>query len=793
LMTQAAFDIARRAVVGSKGIYEDTTWMAHGPYLLKGCEDPVAIFEVGVRGVSPLAAPPDSQKAKRSVAAGDEETLGWRPAAGQRVPQRKAWTLEQKLGEGGFGEVWLATHERTKSRRVFKFCFDADRLRSLKRELTLFRLLRDALGDRKDIARLFDVQLDEAPFFLESEFTPSGSLVEWAEEQGGLAQVPLDLRIGLVAQTARAVAAAHSVGILHKDIKPANILIYQDDDMRPRPRLADFGIGAITERGQLEGRNITVAGFTDPDSDTSSHAGTRMYAPPESLAGRPFTVLGDVYALGVMLYQMVVGDLERPVAQGWERDVPHPLLREDIAVCIDGNEEQRLGSAQGLAKRLEALPERRRQYGRRRAAVVAFGTLVALVILGSIATVWGVRESGLRGTAELQRDRAQTMNQMFEDLLLGAVAWDSGDTRDIRVVDLLDHAAPALVSELEGKLELQAEFQAILGRSYRYLDANEKARPHLQSALEIRERLFERPREEIAESLVDWAELQWNMGAYTEAEPFYVDALRMRETLARVEPDDPARQLALAESKQLRASWLNRAESAEAAEDLYREALAIRRTYLTPPNRHIARSENNLGFCLLRQNKYAEAQAPISAALAQFLALSPRDPETGEPRPTAEVAGVLNNLGRCEMELGRHDVALDLLREAVAMKRAVWGDAHGSIAVSLHYLGVLHQRRDEPAAAVPILEEALSMRERLLGPDHPDAARTAVELGGCRLALDAVPEAHALLLRGYEVLRTIDAAEPERIRRMLTWLIETSRRLDRADEQARFEAELARE
>ncbi|NNF44478.1 MAG: hypothetical protein HKN62_15815, partial [Phycisphaerales bacterium] len=136
LMTQAAFDLARRAVVGSQGISDETAWMAHGPYLLKGCEDPVAIFEVGVQGEAPLAAPPNSEKARRSVAAGDEETLGWRPAAGQRVPQRKAWTLEQKLGEGGFGEVWLATHERTKSRRVFKFCFDADRLRSLKRELT---------------------------------------------------------------------------------------------------------------------------------------------------------------------------------------------------------------------------------------------------------------------------------------------------------------------------------------------------------------------------------------------------------------------------------------------------------------------------------------------------------------------------------------------------------------------------------------------------------------------------------------------------------------------------------
>ena len=91
----------------------------------------------------------------------------------------------------------------------------------------------------------------------------------------------------------------------------------------------------------------------------SSRTGTRMYAPPE-IAGRPpFTMQGDVYALGVLLYQMVVGDLERPLAPGWERDVQDDVLRELIEECVDGHLERRLSSAAVLAERVRGLESER--------------------------------------------------------------------------------------------------------------------------------------------------------------------------------------------------------------------------------------------------------------------------------------------------------------------------------------------------------------------------------------------------------------------------------------------------
>ncbi len=195
-------------------------WLAHGPYLLKGRDEPMEIFEVGAEGLAPLIPPPDGEKAKRAIRPGEEETLGWRPAIGLEIPGRLGWRLTALLGKGGFGEVWTGEHAKLHQRRAFKFCFDDERLRALKREVTLVRLLRTALGDRDDIVRFHELKLDEPPFYLESDLAPHGNLLQWAEKQGGLAAISLAPRIAIVAHTATALAAAHSIGVLHKDIKP---------------------------------------------------------------------------------------------------------------------------------------------------------------------------------------------------------------------------------------------------------------------------------------------------------------------------------------------------------------------------------------------------------------------------------------------------------------------------------------------------------------------------------------------------------------------------------------------
>src|SRR5262249_2900596 len=103
----------------------------------------------------------------------------------------------------------------------------------------------------------------------------------------------------------------------------------------------------------------------------SSMTGTRLYAPPEVIAGKPFTTQGDIYALGVMLYQMAVGDLARPLAEGWDRDVADDLIREDIAACCDGDPLRRPAGAAEVAQHLRALPQRREERRQRELAAQA--------------------------------------------------------------------------------------------------------------------------------------------------------------------------------------------------------------------------------------------------------------------------------------------------------------------------------------------------------------------------------------------------------------------------------------
>ena len=153
LVTRHAFDSVRQQVREGPG-GKSLEWRAHGPYLFKGLDDPLEIFEVGIEGTSPLVPPAGSAKAQRAIAPGDEEALGWRPAVDLEVPGRPGWVLQEKLGEGGFGEAWLAVSTRTKERRAFKFCFRADRVRSLKRELTLFRLMKGIRSSNRELSMI---------------------------------------------------------------------------------------------------------------------------------------------------------------------------------------------------------------------------------------------------------------------------------------------------------------------------------------------------------------------------------------------------------------------------------------------------------------------------------------------------------------------------------------------------------------------------------------------------------------------------------------------------------------
>ena len=334
--------------------------------------------------------------------------------AGQPVPGREHWRLARPLDDSSKSEVWLAEHPKTRELRVFKFVSSVACLKALKREVAVSRFLRESLGERPDFVRIFEWNFDTQPYFLESEYA-GPNLAEWADSQGGLAGMPLENRVRMVVGIAETVAVAHGAGVLHKDLKPANVLVTPGADAGGQIKLADFGSASLLEPSRLKAFGITSLGLTQTGVlQSPSLTGTLMYLAPEVLTGKSPTALADVYALGVILYQAVTGDFRKPLSVGWEDEVGDPLIREDIAASVCGDPARRLPSAAELARRLRSLEERRierhrleqareraqlaeRRRAEARARRPLWVALASLTVLAFVATLYLHRRSSPSG------------------------------------------------------------------------------------------------------------------------------------------------------------------------------------------------------------------------------------------------------------------------------------------------------------------------------------------------------------------------------------------------------------
>jgi non-specific serine/threonine protein kinase len=187
----------------------------------------------------------------------------------------------------------------------------------------------------------------------EEEYVEGNDLKTWSEAQGGIDKVPLEVRLEIMAQAAEALQAAHDAGIIHRDVKPGNILVSgaAPGAKPPTVRLTDFAIGQVVSAEFLKG--VTQAGFTQTMLEsTSSGTGTTMYLAPEIVAGLPATTRSDIYSLGVLSCQFLVGDFRRPPTTDWTKDIAGPPLRDDLQRCLGGKPETRFQAAGNLAVRV---------------------------------------------------------------------------------------------------------------------------------------------------------------------------------------------------------------------------------------------------------------------------------------------------------------------------------------------------------------------------------------------------------------------------------------------------------
>lgn len=463
------------------------------------------------------------------IAVGRDFTRSLELKQGEAVPQRPHFHLEVPLGSANGIEVWTARHAKTRELRVYKFSPDGERLGSLKREATLYRVLRDSLGERNDFVRIMDWNFEIPPFFLECE-DGGTNLLDWARTGEHLVAMPLQERIELFLQIADAVCAAHSVGVLHKDLKPANVLLATRPPGGWQVRITDFGSGRLLEPERLAQMGITRLGLTQTSVLTDSTSGTLLYLAPELLAGQAPTVQSDLFALGMILYQLVVADLGRPMLPGWEREVPDDLLRQDIAAATDGDRSRRLAHVAQLTERLRTLDSRRLEHQHALAAAAAARqarealqrsrarrpwVIAALSILaiGCIVSLWLYRDAGIASA------RTDAVNDFLNwDVLANTGALKTDTDPDPTMLRVLKSAAASVGERFADDPASEGRIRLAIGQGLGGLGDYAAAEQQQRLAVGLLERAYGPTHDKTLDGLYTLAGLLLEQSKFTQAE-----------------------------------------------------------------------------------------------------------------------------------------------------------------------------------------------------------------------------------------------------------------------------------
>lgn len=685
--------------------------------------------------------------------------------AGKPVPGRTQFLLERQLGRTLGSEVWLARHPRSRDARVFKFALDGERLASIKREATLLRVLREALGEREDIVRLLDWNFAEPPFFLECDYGGQ-SLAEWALQDGRLAALDTQQRIALFTPIVETLAAAHAVGVLHKDLKPGNVLVAARGDGW-QTRLTDFGSSRLLQPERLAELGITALGMTMTLAGSDASSGTPLYLAPELLAGQPATVRSDIYALGMLLYQWLAGDLRKPLAPGWERDVHDPLLREDIADATDADPERRIASAAELAERLRRLPERRAERAQREAeeraaaelrrtlersrarrpwAVAAFAALL-LGLAGSLY-FWRHSEQQHR-LAEQQRDiaekqaaRANAVVDFLSNDLIGAVSpGGAAFERDPTIRDMLETASRSVDDRFGRDPAISGSVHAALGQSWRALGEGERSADELRAALRDFGSAFGADNEL---SLRTAYALVRTLAYASRNTDFQQAGKLLAETDAkagaRLQQDGA---LAL-DAAFARGIFHHQQLQIEQALPAWKRADALQRRLFPMDAQRAIVIRENLADALNRSGETDKAIAQMRAMLADPLLRAQRIGETN-------FASVQMNLARALRKHGDYDEALPLAQAAAAASEKVYGADNYQTLVQRSTIASIHDMAGRCTMALPIQRD---VARRMAARYGEDKQATLVETGNLGLMEHDCGDRHA----GIALLRHVEGS-----------------------------------
>jgi eukaryotic-like serine/threonine-protein kinase len=666
-------------------------------------------------------------------------------ARGRLGPYR----LLRELGRGGMGAVFLAERDDEQyNRRVAIKVLPAGLLsRGLRTRFLLERRILASL-EHPNIARLYDAGMGEdgTPFFV-MECVEGRRIDVHCDEH----RLPIRARLALFDQVCDAVQFAHRNLVVHRDLKPANILVSSDGVVK----LLDFGIAKLLRTEVEAGATLTGLG--------GWQAFTPEYASPEQLRGEPISTSTDVYALGVLLFELLAGcwpyhvrdrsissieravleqDPDRPsvaIMRPPERGGPDSTIGERRSTTLAGlrrqlrgdldnivltalrkEPEHRYASVQHIRddvqRYLESRPVHARpatwgyragKFARRHRVGVAAAALVcASLVAGMAGTAWQAR------AASREARRAGQVRQ-FVVALFEVSDPDRSRGDSITARALLDQGAARLATELAAEPELRAEMLIVLGGIYEKLGLFDRARPLLEEALAVREARLGSRHLDVAGSAAALASVLYEQGEYPKAEELTRKGLALRREL--LGPEDTL----VAASMTDLAAIMDAQGKHEDAESLLRAGLEIDRK--REAWQKVATDLHNLSVTLWRRGEYGEALPLAEEALALRRRLH------GEEH--TDVASTLLVLASILSASGEYDRAEQIYRECLAMRRKLLGDGHPHVAITLNNLGLLLQARGRLEEAEQSLREALAIRRAAFGDQHLEVASSLNNLG----------------------------------------------------------------
>jgi serine/threonine-protein kinase len=642
------------------------------------------------------------------------------------------WRLVRVLGQGGMGEVFLAERAdgqfaQTAALKLVRRGREHDPL-LIRRFLEERRILATLAHPK--VARLLDGGVTDAglPWFA-MEYVPGRPLDRYADEH----QLDVPARLALMEQVLGAVAYAHQNLLVHRDLKPGNIFVTDDGDVK----LLDFGIAKLLGDQTASDPEVTLA---------YGRIMTPEYASPEQVRGERVTAATDIYSLGAVMYQLLTGQrahrFEKFTAAEIERVVcstdpeapshavralrtperPRPALASDLDTIVlkalQKDPARRYASAEAMLEDLRrfrtgrpllARPDSFRYragkfVGRHRVAVAGALIVMLALIAGVASTMWQARE------ARLEAARADRVKRFLIDLLRQA---DPNVTqgKEFSVRQLLERGTQQVDSQLAHEPEVAAELYEVLGNTYAHLDLVAQADTLHRKGLAVARRIYGPGSQEVLDQVMAVAWGLTDLGEYAAADTLLTGALGDYRAAGGAESQ------ALSDALDILATAKKRLDHPAAAESLYRESLAMQVRLTGATDTITASRLSDLGSLLAAQDRLAPAESALTAAQQHRRGVLP-------PLDVKFLAGE-SNLAMIEMKRGDLAAADPRLRSAVAGLVQVDSPAGLNAARALDRLALLESLELHVNTATVTAARALAMFRAVMGSGHPETLNSA--------------------------------------------------------------------